>query len=216
MKQKRYKTSIAFNEENWIKLQNIAAIQNTSPTAILNDLLDAYVNEKLPDRYEEQIKEKVFLALNEKIDDYLVEGIAQKVVELIGSGKVQTVDLHLTDATNATNATFNATNATSATKDATNTTNATKDIDVTNATSATKDTVPEDDKRKSNIAKFKRYKASDNKKSYNDSYVAAQENRSKTAVNRYRTGRRSPQQDFIDRWGLSWNGEQWIKNEEEV
>lgn len=44
----KHKATINFARENWIKLLNLAAMQNTSATAILNELVDAYVNEKLP------------------------------------------------------------------------------------------------------------------------------------------------------------------------
>ena len=69
-----------------------------------------------------------------------------------------------------------------------------------------------EEKIAANLAKFKQYRSIDNRKGYSDSFVAGQEGLSKATINRYRKGERSPKQDFIDRWGLSWNGNEWIKN----
>lgn len=72
----KHKTTIKFVKENWIKLQNLAAIQNTSPTQILNDYVEALVNDNLPKNYEKRIQDKVCGELDKHITDELVEAIA--------------------------------------------------------------------------------------------------------------------------------------------
>ena len=264
MSQDRYKTSIAFYQENWTKLQNLAAMQNTSPTAIINDLVDAYVNDKLPDNYEQRIEEKVYATLDTKITNATIEAIAQRVLLLLNSPKDNIKIAYATDATtieveaedtSATN-TIDATTIevetiveTEDTTDATSTTNNNLTTEANNTTEATDATLEladeineaiftggkslkqkkatkttkvtnnknksassSEDKKTANLAKFKRYKASNNKKGYDDSYVAGKENLSKQTINRYRLGNRSPKTEFIERWGLNWNGSQWVKN----
>ena len=70
MEVKKHRTNIEIVKDNWIKLQNLAALQNTSPTRIVNDLIDSYVNEKLPEDYQERIDERVNKVLDDKIDDF--------------------------------------------------------------------------------------------------------------------------------------------------
>ena len=96
--------------------------------------------------------------------------------------------------------------------DSKNITTDTDDIDDTDSKKINSEQTKEE-KRQINIDRFKHYKASENRKGYNDRYVANEENLATTTVSRYRRGLRSPKQDFVDKWGINWNGEQWIKND---
>ena len=217
-KQDKYKTSIAFYKDNWVRLQNIAAMQNTSHTAIVNELVEAYVNDKLPDNYEQRIEEKVYATLDTKISNATIKAIAERVAVLLQPSQNGSKATNATNTTNATNRDNDenlidvlneATEATKATKKQNKATKTTKATEATKATKATNK-----NKAEANIAKFRRYKASDNRKGYDDGYVAAKEGLTKAVVSRYRKGGRSPKAEFIERWGLNWNGEQWIENKE--
>lgn len=214
-KQDKYKTSIAFYKDNWVRLQNIAAMQNTSPTAIVNELVEAYVNDKLPDNYEQRIEEKVYATLDTKISNATIKAIAERVAVLL---QLSQNGSKTTNATNATNE-DNDENLIDVVNEAIFTggaslkrNKATKATKTTKTTKATKAT--NKNKAEANVAKFRRYKASDNRKGYDDGYVAAKEGLTKAVVSRYRKGGRSPKAEFIERWGLNWNGEQWIENKE--
>lgn len=207
----KHKTTIKFVKENWIKLQNLAAIQNTSPTQILNDYVEALVNDHLPENYEKRVQDKVFDELDQRISDELVESIALRVASHLRlkldtdstantAENIKTVDVSKQKQIANTDSTDSTAKSTSTASTA------------NTAKKKTKKKVVDPDRKAANIAKFKRYKASDNKRSYDDKYVASQEGVAKGTVWRYRKGERSPKQDFIDSWGLNWNGEQWIKN----
>ena len=204
----KHKTTIKFVKENWIKLQNLAAIQNTSPTQILNDYVEALVNDNLPENYEKRIQDKVCGELDQRITDELVEAIALRVASHLR--------LKLDTDSTANTAKIIKTVDVSRQKQIDNTDSTDESISIAStantAKKKTKKKTVDPDRKAANIAKFKRYKASDNKRSYDDKYVASQEGVAKGTVWRYRKGERSPKQEFIDNWGLNWNGEQWIKN----
>ncbi len=217
MPRTKRKTTIAFDPDNFVKLQNIAAIQNRTVTDILNELIEGYVNERLPEGYEERIKDKVFALVDQRVDSNFLDAIAEKVASLLSSKK-STTDMASTIDTIASSINpiavadspkyknFIVETGTSEEKSTTNT--------ASTAKKKTEDKTTKEDKQAANIAKFKRYKASDNKKSYDDQYVASQLGVGKETIRRYRKGLRSPKQEFIDTWGLNWNGEQWIPNKE--
>ena len=215
MPRTKRKTTIAFDPDNFVKLQNIAAIQNRTVTDILNELIEGYVNERLPEGYEERIKDKVFALVDQRVDSNFLDAIAGKVASLLSSEKSTTDTARTIDTIASTTNSIAAPNSpkyqsfviepgTSEEKSTTNTARTAK--------KKTEDKTTKEDKQATNIARFKRYKASDNKKSYDDQYVASQLGVGKETVRRYRKGLRSPKQDFIDTWGLNWNGEQWIRN----
>ena len=214
MPRTKRKTTIAFDPDNFVKLQNIAALQNRTVTDILNELIEGYVKGKLPDGYEERIKDKVFALVDQRVESDYLDAIAEKVAILLSSEK------STTDTARTINTIASTTNPIAAPnspkyqsfviKPDTSEKKSTTDIART-AKQKTEDKTTKEDKQAENIAKFKRYKASDNKKSYDDQYVASQLGVGKETVRRYRKGLRSPKQDFIDAWGLNWNGTQWVK-----
>lgn len=215
MPRTKRKTTIAFDPDNFLKLQNIAALQNRTVTDILNELIEGYVNGRLPEGYEERIKDKVFALVDQRVDSNYLDAIAEKVAVLLSSEKSTTDTARTIDTIASTTNPIAAPNSpkyqsfvikpdTSEEKSTTDTARTAK--------KKTEDEMAEENRRAANIAKFKRYKASDNRKSYNDHYVASQIGVAQVTVWRYRRGERSPKQDFIDMWGLNWNGEKWIKN----
>lgn len=215
MPRTKRKTTIAFDPDNFVKLQNIAAIQNRTVTDILNELIEGYVQGKLPEGYEERIKDKVFALVDQRVESDYLDAIAEKVATLLLSKKSTTNTARTIDTSGSTVNPIAAPNSpkyqsfvikpdTSEGKSTTDTARTAK--------KKTEDKTTKEDKQAENIAKFKRYKASDNKKSYDDQYVASQLGVGKETIRRYRKGLRSPKQEFIDTWGLNWNGEQWIKN----
>lgn len=208
MEVKKHRTNIEIVKDNWIKLQNLAALQNTSPTRIVNDLIDSYVNEKLPEDYQERIDERVNKVLDDKIDDVLIENIAARALKMLDTAGYLAVDIVDRDVSN-TPQTLDA-NATTDI-DSTNEINGTDATDITSDTGSTDEI---DDRRSPELKPFlfKRYKASDNKKGYNDGLVAAKEGLSRESVRRYRKGIRTPKPDFVERWGLNWNDTQWVRN----
>ncbi len=215
MARTKRKTTIAFDPDNFVKLQNIAALQNRTVTDILNELIEGYVKGKLPDGYEERIKDKVFALVDQRVESDYLDAIAEKVASLLSSQK-STTDTARTIETEASTLNPIAANddpkyqnfilrtSTSEEKSTTDTARTAK--------KKTEDKTTKEDRQAENIAKFKRYKASDNKKSHDDQYVASQLGVGKETVRRYRKGLRSPKQEFIDAWGLNWSGEQWIRN----
>lgn len=206
---KKHKTTIKFVEENWLKLQNLAAIQNTSPTAILNSLLDAFVNENLPENYEKRIQDRVYSELDKRIDDVMIDEIALRVAIKLGLKK----DEVLTEADPIEAFVISEKPEKKQIFYADDTASTTKDTDISSTTSTTKKKkLSQEEKIAANLAHFQQYKASSNKKSYADSYVSAQEGLSRETVRRYRNGSRSAKPEFVERWGLNWNQTQWIKN----
>lgn len=200
--ERRHKATVKFVERNWIKLQNLAAIQNTSATAILNELVQAYVEDKLPDRYAERIEAEVNRVLDSKIEATLIDAIAEKVREkLIGTGRL--IHRDSPDSTDNT--------VLSEAREDTPTTDNTVYLESVSSTDNTVSTEAPS-KTEANLAKFKRYKASDRAKGHKDSYVAEKEGLATYTVSRYRTGKRSPSVEFIERWGLNWNGSEWLDN----
>lgn len=73
------RVNMKLDSDNWVKLQNLAAIQNSSCTAIIDQLIDAYVNEKLPDNYEQRIQEQVYNTLDTAISDNSLRRISELV-----------------------------------------------------------------------------------------------------------------------------------------
>ena len=214
MPRTKRKTTIAFDPDNFVKLQNIAALQNRTVTDILNELIEGYVKGKLPDGYEERIKDKVFALVDQRVESDYLDAIAEKVASLLSS-KISTTDTARTidtiaSTTNPIAAPDSPKYQSFVIKPDTFEEKSTTDIART-AKKKTEDKTTKEDKQAANIAKFKRYKASDNKKSYDDQYVASQLGVGKETVRRYRKGLRSPKQEFIDAWGLNWNGTQWVK-----
>lgn len=205
---KRHKATVKFVERNWIKLQNLAAMQNTSATAILNNLVEAYVDDKLPENYEERIQTEVYRVLDSKIEDSLIEAIAQRVQEKLG-GTVQIdlpndeIEAEVAYSTADTDNTVNTAN--------TDDTDSTSDTDSTDGTVNT-DSTDIISRLNANLAKFKRYKVTDRSKGHKDRYVAEKEGLSTYTITRYRKGQRSPSAEFIARWGLNWNGSEWLEN----
>ena len=213
MENKKKRTTIVFDADNWVKFQNIAAMQNTSPTQLLNELVASYVSNKLPENYQQRIQEKVFETLDKQIDKAQLEIIADRVFEIFWTRNLSIDTIETVPTLPIEGITVPELNQELKDKtNATNTTSATK-ANVTNTTKATK--LTKEEKIKKNLAKFRRYQASDNRKSYKDGDVAPQEGVTSKTINRYRIGIRSPGQGFIDRWGLSWDGKGWIKNLED-
>ena len=226
------KITILFDQEVWVKLQNIAAIQNTSASKILNVFAKSYVEGKLPEDYEQRIQEKVFEILDQQIEKSLIEDIADRVafklglqnplIETVEPSKVpeifnqpeirQVYDTYNTDSTNEINT--DSTGNTDSTAIVISTDN--KDISDQKTTDSTDNTdkkkLSAEEKKQLNIAKFRRYKASDNRKAYDDTWVATKEGKARESIRRYRKGIRSPNPEFIERWGLNWDGNQWIEN----
>lgn len=222
-----HKSTIKFQADNWVKLKNLAAIQNTSPTQILNQLLDSYVNDKLPENYETRIKDKVHEELDRRITDIFLDTIALKVAERLNLDSSTTSTTNATDIDNTENTIEvsateeNTTSTTSTTRkpktsSTSNTSNTTKKAKSPSTTNTTKKIkrlgLEEIERREANLDKFKHYLASDRKPTYKDIMVAAKEKLNKETIRRYRTGERTPKPEFIKKWGLNWNNTEWIEN----
>lgn len=191
---------MALDSENWIKLQNLAAIQNSSCTAIVDQLIDAYVNDKLPDNYEQRIQEQVYSVLDNKISDKLITAIALRVSAILEpKNTVKTVDTDKIDQPEK-----NPKKTKSKSKNVEN-----EIVSIIPNTASAVDTV---DIKEKNTALFTRHRAASNKKSHPDSYVAAQEGLARQTVRRYRKGERKPKPEFIEKWGLNWDGSAWCLN----
>jgi hypothetical protein len=215
------RVNMKLDSDNWIKLQNLAAIQNSSCTAIIDQLIDAYVNEKLPDNYEQRIQEQIYSTLDTAISDHAINRISELVAVKLGFYKAdnQPYAIEDTEDTDSTENTENTEN-TDSTEDTDSTVKKTKknkkveneviaivkspDTDSTDNTDKTEAEI--------NIARFQKHRAASNKISRPDSYVASQENLARQTIRRYRKGERKPKQVFVDKWGLNWDGSAWCLN----
>lgn len=190
------------DSDNWVKLQNLAAIQNSSCTAIVDQLIDAYVNDKLPDNYEQRIEEQVYKTLDAKIAEHMLTRISELVAAKLG---------HSVDAAFSTDKTVDTVKKTKKTK----TDQKVENEVIAIVKSVDTDNTDDTDKTEAeiNIARFQRHRAASNKISRPDSYVAAQEGLSRNTIRRYRKGERSPKKpEFIEKWGLNWDGSAWCLN----
>lgn len=197
------------DSDNWVKLQNLAAIQNSSCTAIIDQLIDAYVNEKLPDNYEQRIQEQVYSTLDSVISDQALNRISELVAVKLGFCKAGNEPYAVDDPFD-TAKTDNTVEKTKKTKANKKTENQVIAIVKSPNTDKTDDTVKTE--AEINIARFQKHRAASNKISRPDSYVAGQEGLARQTVRRYRKGERKPKQAFVDKWGLNWDSSAWCLN----
>ena len=208
MKMVKHRTNITVDKEVWAAFCKWTGMIGYSASGKLEEFMRSCIENSVPNEYEATIRETINSQIDTIASDEMTRAIAERVAILLDkrSHFSEIIDVDSVEDTHDTSAIVSVQN----THDVQNSINThsvpdeDKNSEVARKTELSREEV--------NIAKFKQYSALDNRKSYTDKRVAETEGLKQQTVNRYRRGQRSPKPDFIERWGLNWNGSQWIKN----
>ena len=82
---KMHKATFWVKKEDWTRFQSLAAVRNATATDLLRDYISTCIEMRLPEMYEEQVKERLEEALVSEIDSIVIDKLAEKVYELMGN-----------------------------------------------------------------------------------------------------------------------------------
>ena len=203
--------TMRIDEQLYEQLSYKAAIEGSNTTKKIRELVANYVNDEL----SPLDRTKVSSAVKQAIDDYAQKEFISQVSEMVA----QKLGLSYQDKNISKVSEVSEVKELDIEAVSEGLEELSKNYDKTELSEIPKESNKTDklepiekiQKRENNLAKFKRGDVRDNKKTHSDLHVASSEGLTKETIRKYRKGDRSPKSEFIERWGLSWDGKGWVK-----